>query len=148
MEKSLETHPVRRPLVWWIHMLYVVLAWVFVLCIAIQVFLAGLSVFIGSSWWTIHIRTGYLFFLLPVLLLPIGLAGRLSRSLVLLNALLIALYVLQWSLVQFSWMLAFPLLGAFHPVNAMLMFLTAVLLAIRAQRWVQAHTQSENKETV
>lgn len=48
---------------------HVFVAWLFALCIVVQAFLAGLSIFAGPGRWAIHIEAGHWFVALPLLLL-------------------------------------------------------------------------------
>ena len=119
----------------WSQLLYVLVAWLFALCIVVQAFLAGLSIFAGPAWWVIHVEAGHWFNPVPILLLLLAFPGRFPRSIVLLSALLFIQYELQVALIEVAGSLRWPVLAAFHPVNAVVMFWVTVTVARQAQRW-------------
>lgn len=107
------------------------LVWLIISGIALQFFLAGLTVFGGGVGWEAHAATG------GALALPILLAFAISfRGPLLpyrrLASLLLAGYLLQVMLAALGDGL--PLLGALHPVNGLAMAAVAFLLASRLAR--------------
>jgi len=72
---------------------------------------------------------------LPVVLLLLALPGRFPRFIVLLSGLLFIQYEVQVALIEAAGSLRWPVLAAFHPVNAVVMFWVTVLAARQAQRW-------------
>ena len=78
-QRPLSEHMVSR----WSQLLYIFVVWLFVLCIMVQAFLAGLSTFAGPGWWAIHVEAGHWFVALPLLLLLLAFLGRFPRSMVL-----------------------------------------------------------------
>lgn len=107
----------KTPLVVWIS---VGLAWIFVVCIAIQTLFAGMALFHDGSMWRSHTLFIHFFEIVPLLMLIFGIAGKLPapykwRSLVLL-------------LLVFSQYLTanLPGAGAWHPVIAIGLFWLAV----------------------
>jgi hypothetical protein len=111
---------------------YLGLAWVFVVCVLVQVFLAGMLVFVSRDWQEVHVQTGHIFGLLPYLMLILALVGRMPRKTVLLTLLLALLYGLQYAFINGASGLGVAAIAAFHPVNALLIFWTAITLARRA----------------
>lgn len=122
----------------WFRRIYTLVAWLFVACLIVQVFLAGMSVFTGSSWWDVHIQTGHIFGIFTILLALLSLAARFPRLLIVLSFLLIIQYALQYAFINLAGPLHFPALSALHPVNAMLLFLVAVFVGTRAVQLAKA----------
>jgi hypothetical protein len=114
---------------------YLVAAWLFVLAVVATVFVAGMSLFVGSTFWPAHMDFGYNVGLLVPVLIVLALLARLPRSHVPLLVLLIVIYVVQTLLPPLR--ASVPLAAALHPVNAMLVFLTAVVHARRARELLQ-----------
>lgn len=121
----------------WSQLLYVFVAWLFALCIMAQAFLAGLSIFAGSGWWAIHVEAGRWLNPIPILLLLLAFLVRFPRSIVFLSGLLFIQYELQVALIELAGSLRWPVLAAFHPVNAVIMFWVTVTVACQAQRWMK-----------
>ena len=95
-------------------LLYIFVAWLFALCIVLQAFLAGLSIFAGPAWWAIHVEAGHWFNPIPILLLLLAFSGRFPRSIVLLSGLLFIQYEVQVALIEVAGSLRWPVLAAFQ----------------------------------
>lgn len=104
---------------------YALLASVFVACILVQVFFAGMGAF-GADW-SYHVAFGHLLEPLPLLMVPVAFLGRLSWRLRLLPLALVVLIGAQYALAG----AAVPA-AALHPVNAFLILLTGLFIARRA----------------
>ena len=94
----------------------------------VQVFLAGMAVFVDPSNWTRHAT--FVHFLEPLLLpaLVVGVLGRLPRDLQLVPVGLFALLTVQYATaMQYGSPVA-----ALHPVNGVLVCLVAVWSVVRA----------------
>jgi uncharacterized protein DUF6220 len=102
-------------------------AWLFVACVIVQVFLAGLGVFDNPTQFITHRDFGYLFGWLVFVLLALAIAGRMGRRVIGLSALLIVLFILQSVFVAFR--TSQPALAALHPVNGFLIGLIGIVLA-------------------
>ncbi|HET7686456.1 MAG TPA: DUF6220 domain-containing protein [Candidatus Limnocylindria bacterium] len=102
-------------------------AWLFLACVVVQVFLAGLGVFAGAENFELHRGFGYLFGWLTLVLLVLALIGRLGGRWVGRSALLLLLFALQSVFVALREPL--PALAALHPVNALVIFYVAQLTA-------------------
>lgn len=102
-------------------------AWLFLACVVVQVFLAGLGVFAGAENFELHRGFGYLFGWLTLVLLVLALIGRLGGRWVGRSALLLLLFALQSVFVALREPL--PALAALHPVNALVIFYVALLTA-------------------
>ena len=119
---------------------FLAVAWLFVACCVVQVFLAGLGVFQGAGAFITHRDFGYLFGLLTIVLVVLALVGRLPRAFAGWSAVLLGLFLLQSVFVLFR--ASAPEIAALHPVNGFLILLIAVGLARRAR----AYTSAEARE--
>jgi hypothetical protein len=117
-------HPLRR----WFQRGYFCVALFFVLCVLFQVFMAGAGILVTGYWLAFHAAFGYFIILIPILLLPLGLLGRLPRSVNWLSALLVVLALVQ-PLLLWQRHLGLPLIAALHPVNALLIFALPLFLS-------------------
>jgi Family of unknown function (DUF6220) len=113
------------------YQLYRGLAWLFLAGAVLQFFLAGLGVF-GAASFGPHETLGKLLALASLILLVLAvilaLTGGLSRRRAGLAALLFALMVVQWLLVE-AFSEGAPALAALHPVNGLLVLSVAFALA-------------------
>ncbi len=113
-----------------------VLAWLFFVGAVLQFFLAGLGVFRAASF-SLHVTVGTLLGIVSLILLILAvlsvMRGALWRRSVTLAALLFALMVLQWLLVEVFFG-AVPALAALHPVNGLLIVAVAYTLAAEQRR--------------
>jgi Family of unknown function (DUF6220) len=104
---------------------YAVLSSVFVACVLVQVFFAGMGAF-GADW-SLHLTFAHFLGLPPLLMVPVAFAGRLSWGLRLLPLGLLVLIGVQYALAN----AAVPA-AALHPVNALLILCLSLLTARRA----------------
>ena len=111
---------------------YLALAWLFVACVAVQVFLAGLATFVDAARWRWHTGFVHAFELLPLLMLPLAFLARLPAAMRWLTGALFALLWLQYLTANIGGIAA-----ALHPVNALIIFWVAVHLGQRAWRMVR-----------
>jgi len=116
-------------------------AWLFVACVVVQVFLAGLGVFDNPTQFVTHREFGYLFGWLVFVLLALAIAGRMGRRIIGLSALLIVLFILQSVFVAFR--TSQPALAALHPVNGFLIGLVGIVLAREGRAVAAARTPAE-----
>lgn len=104
------------------------LAWLFVVALLVEVFLAGLAVFGPSAASDLHGGPGSAVVgLLALAILLAAVAGGLERTAVRLSLLLLVLYVVQTALPQERD--TFPTLAALHPLNALALFALGVRIA-------------------
>jgi hypothetical protein len=120
---------------------YLVLAWLYVAAIVVQVLLIGLNLFAGEPTRETHIGFGHMIGLLPILMLIIAFAGRMPGPAKSLAGLQLGLFVLQAEVFA-AIRGILPVLAAFHPVLAMIVFAVAVYVARRAAGWVRVPSQS------
>ncbi len=112
---------------------YLALAWVFAGCVAAQVFLAGMAIFVDSARWGWHTSFIHAFEGLPLVMLVAAFLGRLPAALRWLTGALIALIWAQYATANIG-----GLPEAFHPVSGFVIFWIAVHLGQRAWRVVRA----------
>jgi putative tricarboxylic transport membrane protein len=110
----------------WSRLAFNVVAWLFVVCVGVQVYLAGLAVFQTGSFET-HAFFGDLFGLLTLVLIALAVVGRLSRRLVGTTVLLLLLFIVQTTLAFLHG--SNPTIAALHPLNGFLIGLVAIAMA-------------------
>lgn len=120
--------------------LYVIFSWLFALFILIQVFLAGLSIFDSPGLISLHITFAHTFEYIPVLLFILALCGRFPRSIPLLSLLLIVQFALQYAFIRLSGQFSEPVIAAFHPVNAVVMFWVTLYVVRRSMALIAHRT--------
>jgi len=121
--------PRRGPLV-----IYTALAVVFLLSVVVQVFLAGAGIFASASWLSSHAQLGHLLPLIPLLMLILGLVGKLPRKVNWLTLLLFVLVYVQPWFIYISHGIGVPILSALHPVNALAIFTLPLYLLYRTRQ--------------
>jgi hypothetical protein len=100
---------------------YAALSSVFIACVLVQVFFAGMGAF-GADW-SLHLTFAHFLGLPPLLMAPMAFAGRLSWGLRLLPLGLLVLIGVQYALAN----AAVPA-AALHPVNALLILCLSLLI--------------------
>ena len=118
----------------WSRFLFNVLAWVFVACVAIQIYLAGVGVF-QTGDFGVH-RGFAIFGLLAIVMFVVGLVARAPRWVVGSTALIFGLFMLQSVFVAMRE--STPAVAALHPLNGFLIGLISVVLAWRTRDWLRA----------
>jgi mercuric ion transport protein len=103
-----------------------IVAWLFVGCVFLQVFLAGLGVF-GRQGFGAHQLFGYLFGWLTLAMLILAIVGRTGRRLIGLSALALVMFALQSVFVLVRADL--PIVAALHPVNGVAIGFVALAIA-------------------
>ncbi len=121
------------------------LAWLFVACLVIQVFLAGLGVFRTAADFDTHRNFAFLFGWLTLIMLVLALVARLGRRLVGLTALTLVLFALQSVLVGLRG--STPELAALHPLNGFLLLFVAIRIALDARVALRQHPGAEPATT-
>jgi hypothetical protein len=97
--------------------------WLFAACSIVQVFLAGLGVFVGPDRFALHRDFGYMFGFLLLLVIAAAVVGRLGRGQILFAIALMILFTLQSVLIAFRE--GAPEIAALHPVNGFLIIAVA-----------------------
>ncbi|MBA2782345.1 MAG: hypothetical protein H0T74_05420 [Rubrobacteraceae bacterium] len=113
---------------------YALLSSVFVACVLVQVFFAGMGAF-GADWaW--HLTFAHFLELPPLLMIPMAFVGRLPWALRLLPFGLVVLVGAQYAFAN----AAVPT-AALHPVNALVIFWMSLFIARRA--WAAVYGQGK-----
>jgi hypothetical protein len=113
--------------------IYATLAVVFLLSVVVQVFLAGAGIFASASWLSSHGILGHVLPVIPLLMVILGLVGKLPRTINWLTVLLLVLVYIQPWFIYLGRGVGTPLLAALHPVNALAIFALALYLLYRAR---------------
>ena len=108
---------------------FAVAAWLFVFGVVLQVFLAGAAIFEVTDFIP-HGYLGWLLPFVPVLLLALALITRAGRRTALMSIALVVVTAIQPELAIARD--RDPLLAAFHPANALLIFWLAWMVARRS----------------
>jgi hypothetical protein len=103
------------------------LAWLFVVALVVQVFLAGLGVFDSPARFPLHRDFGYSISLVPLLLVIAGVLGGLGRRIAILGLVAFVLFILQSVFVAVRD--TQPMVAALHPLNGFLILLVALMIA-------------------
>ncbi len=106
---------------------FVGLSGLFVICITLQVLIAGLALFVDSSSWRGHTVFVHFFEYLPILMLLLATFGKLSKRVRWQSLGMLGLIILQYATAKVSG--DFPSLrmfGALHPVIALILFWSSI----------------------
>jgi hypothetical protein len=114
-----------------------VLAAGYLVCVVLQVFFAGLGIFVDSNNLELHRTFVNYFEMASILMFLISFAGRIRGSLRWLTLGLFALTSLQHMTIQFSGMLP-----AIHTVDALLLFWISLHLTKRSLSWMLFRTEN------
>ena len=106
------------------------LAWLLVVCVLVQVFLAGLFVFESREYIEDHQTFVHFFEFVPWIMLLLVFIGALGRTFAIHSFVLGMLIGLQYAFAEAE----NGMVGALHVVNALLIFWLAVATAIRVTR--------------
>jgi mercuric ion transport protein len=107
-----------------------VLAWLFLAGIGVQVFLAGLGIFVAAPWWLQHRSFVHGLEALPLLMLILAFAGQLSGILRWGTVAAFGLIGVQYATIELDQ----PVFAALHPVNAIVLSLLALIVIQRSAR--------------
>lgn len=111
--------------------IYTGAAWLFVVGVMLQVFLAGMVVVVRKLSWTNHISLGHMLAGPLLIMLVTIYLGRLPRQIKIRTWILFTVYFIQADILIFL-RLSVPLLSAFHPVLALVDFALGYALARKA----------------
>jgi hypothetical protein len=113
---------------------YVVVAWAFLACLAVQLFLVGLDVFeVTGDEVRIHREFAYVYGWLAPAMVLLAVAARLPRRTLLLTVALLVLFAVQTYLPSLADDL--PDVAALHAVNALAVVTVSATLAVSARGW-------------
>ncbi|QGQ97531.1 hypothetical protein EHS13_22895 [Paenibacillus psychroresistens] len=114
-----------------VRFIYGFLAIGYLICVVLQVFFAGMGVFVDSSDLELHRTFANYFEMASIIMFLLSFAGRIKGSLRWLPLGLFALTSLQHMSINFS-----GLLPAIHTVDALLLFWIALHLTKRSLSWL------------
>lgn len=109
--------------------IFAVASWVFLGAVLVQVFLAGAGLFKLADF-TLHTDFGWLLSAMPIVLVVLARMARVDRRTTQLTVALLAVAVIQPELAAARH--DYPVVAALHPVNALLLFWLAWLVARRS----------------
>ena len=107
--------------------LHTAVAWLFVIGLIAQVWLAGRGVFESPTMFDTHRNLGYTLSLFTIVLLVLGLLGGMGRRPAILAIAIFVLFILQSVFVVMRE--STPAVAALHPVNGFLILFLAIVLA-------------------
>jgi hypothetical protein len=110
-----------------------VIAWAYVAALAVQVFFAGMYVFVGASNIELHRNMAHVIGLLTLLLTVAVFVGRVPQKRLLFGV--IGLLVLQGMLVHVGQWFGLWTIAALHPVNALVLTYASLTLAKRSNTY-------------
>ena len=127
-------------------LIHLVTAWLLVVGLLVQVFLAGMGIFDDASSFATHRDFGHLLEILPVVLFLTAIVAGYGRWRALAGVGLLALLFLQTILVLQRD--SAPVVAALHPVNGFLLLLAASIVAIDSVRlWRTSRTAAGDVTT-
>lgn len=119
---------------------YLILSISFALCTLIQIYLAGMAIFIHPSNWIKHSQFGHLFLtIFPILMLIVAIIGSFPRWAYWQTLGLFGMVFLMYFTANISFVI--PLASPMHPVFAFFLLFFASSSAIKAWRIIQGETQ-------
>ncbi|HWH36991.1 MAG TPA: DUF6220 domain-containing protein [Candidatus Limnocylindrales bacterium] len=120
----------------WARIGFTLVAWLFAAGMVIEFYLAGQGLWATPGNYELHRNVGYLFGVLPLVLVVLSLAGGMPRLLVGASALLLGLTVVQVLLVV--WPDLDPNVAALHPVVGLFIVVLAVWTSWSSLRQIRA----------
>ncbi|WP_312911832.1 DUF6220 domain-containing protein [Natronosalvus caseinilyticus] len=118
----------------WARYGFFVLASFFVLCVLVQVYIAGMAVFVDPTNWSLHRTFVHVFEPVVFLLFPLAFLGRLSAFLKAVPVVLFVLVSAQYATAH----LYGSLVAAIHSVNAVVIVFVAAMAVRRTWAQIQA----------
>ncbi|MDF2670042.1 MAG: hypothetical protein K0R67_2348 [Paenibacillus sp.] len=110
--------------------LFLGIAVIFAVCVTLQVFLAGLSVFVDPGNWAKHRTFVHFIEFVPFLMLIAGFTGRVGRALLWQSFALFAMIFIMYFTANFTSIV--PEVGALHPVIALVLFWLSIRVVWKA----------------
>jgi hypothetical protein len=107
-----------------------ILAWAYLVALGVQVFFAGMYVFVGASNIELHRNMAHVIGLLTLLLIVSVFLGRVSEKRLTFGVL--GLLVVQGMLVHVGQWFGLWTIAALHPVNALVLTYASLALAKRS----------------
>ena len=124
-----------------------ILAWAYLAALAIQVFFAGMYVFVGASNIELHRNMAHVIGLLTLLLIGSVFIGRVPEKRLVFGVL--GLLVVQGMLVHLGQWFGLWTIAALHPVNALVLTYASLTLARRStQYWATDPRPARSSRTL
>jgi Family of unknown function (DUF6220) len=118
-----------------------ILAWAYLAALGVQVFFAGMYVFVGASNIELHRNMAHVIGLLTFMLIIAVFVGRVPQKRLVFGVL--SLLVVQGGLVHMGQWFGLWTIAALHPVNALVLTYTSLVLARRSSPyWMEQPTRS------
>ncbi|MBO9610221.1 MAG: hypothetical protein J7639_29955 [Paenibacillaceae bacterium] len=117
-----------------VRFVFALLAMVFAAAIVVQVFLAGMALFVHVGDWSMHRSFINYFEYVPILMFILAFPGRIRGLMRWLGLVLFVLCSLQHITVQV--LVDVWVLGALHPIIAMLLFMFSAYGVRQSWRWL------------
>jgi hypothetical protein len=125
--------------------IHLLAAWLLVVGLLVQVFLAGLGIFDDASSFATHRDFGHLLEVVPVILFLTAIVAGYGRWRALAGVGLLALLFLQTILVLQAE--SAPVVAALHPVNGFLLLLVAAVVAWDSTRLWRMNREAAGEVT-
>ncbi len=113
---------------------FTALAWLLVVCVLVQVFLAGMIVFESDDYISDHETFVHIFEFVPWIMLLLVFIGGLGRTLAIHSFVLGILIGLQYAFAESE----SGTVASLHAVNALLIFWLAIATALRVTRGLRS----------
>jgi Zn-dependent protease with chaperone function len=114
---------------------YLGMVWAYLAGILMQVFLVGVALFGTAHDFEPHIGLGWILHLVPILLLIVAAVARVGSRLIWWNVALLVVQFIQPILATLR--NDQPVVAAFHPVLALIIFWLAFTIGLKAWRLVR-----------
>lgn len=105
---------------------FMTLAWLFTISVALQVFLAGLALFVSPDNWLIHANFARYFSLLPLIMAVLAWTARLPGKMIRRSLGLLGMTIGMFLTAVLSSRIG--VLSALHPVIAIMLFWSCTLI--------------------
>jgi heme A synthase len=126
-----------------------ILAWAYLAALVIQVFFAGMFVFVGASNIELHRTMAHVIGLLTFGLIAAVFIGRVDRSEKRLAFAVLGLVIVQGMLVHMGQWFGLWLIAALHPVNALVLTYASLRLAQRSNAyWTRTDTSAASSPSL
>ena len=123
--------------------IYVGLSWLELVSVIVPFFLAGMSLFVSRTYWSVHVDFGYWAELPLLALIIVGLLAWIPRRLTVWLVAMTVIHIVHISLPGLKDDL--PIVAAFHPVTALLLTWVTYIHARKAtQLLLESRGGSEN----
>jgi heme A synthase len=107
-----------------------VIAWAYLAALTVQVFFAGMFVFVGPGNIELHRNMAHVIGLLTILLIASAFVGRVPEKRLVFG--ILGLLVVQGMLVHLNQWFGLSVIAALHPVNALVLSYASLSLAKRS----------------